>query len=116
MIEIDLDKLEERNPKYCYTEEEAIARYGPKEGQEFGEKVQICGVKLPKILAMKYLKCGVCCPHSCCTWTSQMTAAIGIQLVVSEPMFLTASDTTCLRFSRESTGINRYPVRSWYSS
>jgi hypothetical protein len=59
VVEIDVSKLKEQNPKYCYTEEELVRKYGPQDGQEFGNKVQICGTKLPTSRALKFLKYGV---------------------------------------------------------
>jgi hypothetical protein len=58
VVEIDVSKLKEHNPKYCYTEEELVRKYGPQDGQEFGDKVQICGTKLPTSRALKFLKYG----------------------------------------------------------
>lgn len=45
-----------KNPKYVYTDEEAQERYGKDEGREFGDMVQVCGTKLPKQRAIKFMK------------------------------------------------------------
>lgn len=59
-IVLDLEKaLGEKNPAYCYTEEEARARYGAGEGREAGGDVQVCGTILPKKRAIKFaVLCG----------------------------------------------------------
>jgi hypothetical protein len=51
---IDVSNLDVHNPQYCYTEEEAKARYGPDEGKVTGEDVIVCGRKLPKAEAIKF--------------------------------------------------------------
>lgn len=56
VITIDMDRIDEKKEEYCYTDEEAREKYGPKEGREFGEDVMICGHKLPKKRAMKFMK------------------------------------------------------------
>jgi NAD(P)H-flavin reductase len=53
---IDMDNIDEKNEGYCYTIEEVRAKYGPTEGVEYGDDVMICGEKLPKKRAMKFLK------------------------------------------------------------
>jgi hypothetical protein len=56
VIELDVSNLDEHKPDYSYTDEEAVAKYGEDEGREFGDSVQICGTKLPKGRALKFMK------------------------------------------------------------
>jgi hypothetical protein len=59
VVVIDVSDLDNKNPQYVYTEEQARQRYGPDEGREFGDLVQICGTKLPKSRALKFVqRCG----------------------------------------------------------
>jgi len=61
IVEIDVSQLDEKNSDWCYTEEEVRQRYGPDEGKEFGNEVQICGSKVPKTRALKFIRSGA--PH-----------------------------------------------------
>ena len=56
--DVDMDMMG-KNTAYCYTQEEAEKRYGKDEGGEFGADVMVCGCKLPKKRAVKFMKlCG----------------------------------------------------------
>lgn len=62
---IDMDRIDEKKVDYCYTDKEARERYGAEEGKEFGDDVMICGHKLPKKRAMKFMKyCGKKVSHA----------------------------------------------------
>lgn len=56
VVTLDVSDIECRKEGLCYTEQEAKDKYGPDEGQEFGDDVQICGQKLPKRRALKFMK------------------------------------------------------------
>jgi hypothetical protein len=56
VVTLDISNLDERKDEFTYTDEEVIAKYGPGEGKEFGADVQICGQKLPKQRAYKFMK------------------------------------------------------------
>lgn len=58
IVEIDVTKLDKKNAEWCYTEKEVRERYGPNEGREFGEEVQICGARIPKSRALKFVRSG----------------------------------------------------------
>jgi hypothetical protein len=53
---IDMDTIDEKHEEYCYTFEEAQAKYGPTEGREYGDKFKICGELLPQKRAVKFMK------------------------------------------------------------
>ena len=68
VVEIDVSKLDEQNPDWCYTEEQVQQRYGPDEGREFGNQVQICGARIPKSRALKFVRSGAASAVLQCTW------------------------------------------------
>lgn len=56
MVTLDLSDLDEKKEGLSYTEQEARDKYGPDEGKVFGDDVQICGQKLPKRRALKFMQ------------------------------------------------------------
>ena len=83
-----------KNTAYCYTQEEAEKRYGKDEGREFGDDVMVCGCKLPKKRAVKFMKlCGA----------STAAATLGCQFVMlhhtckQPPSLMQAAIAQCQR-------------------
>lgn len=56
MVTLDISDIGVLKEGLCYTEEEAREKYGPDEGNVFGDDVQVCGQKLPKRRALKFMK------------------------------------------------------------
>eukprot|EP00892_Ulva_mutabilis_P005381 jgi/Ulvmu1/3214/UM015_0255.1 len=56
VVTLDVSDIDTRKEGLCYTEEEAKEKYGPDEGQVFADDVQVCGQKLPKRRALRFMK------------------------------------------------------------